>query len=44
MKSSKVLIHIDLMCMDMMARTHRKNFSTCLRDSPLFLKWLREVE
>ena len=44
MKSSKVLMHMDLMCMDMMARTQRKNFSTCLRDSPLFLKWARQVE
>ena len=37
MKSSRVLMHIDLRWMDMMARTHRKNFSTCLKDSPFFL-------
>ena len=41
MKSSRVLMHIDLMCIDMMALTQRKNFSTCLSDSPLFLQWLR---
>ena len=39
MKSSSVLMHIDLMCIDMMALTQRKNFSTCLRDSPLFLNF-----
>ena len=38
MKSSRVLMHIDLTCMDMTALTQRKNFSTCLSDSPLFLK------
>ena len=37
MKSSRVLMHMDLRCIDIMACTHRKNFSTCLRDSPLFL-------
>ena len=38
MKSSRVLMHIDLRCMDIMALTHKKNFSTCLNDSPFFLK------
>ena len=42
MKSSKVLMHMDLMCIDMTARTQRKNFSTCLSDSPLFLKCSRQ--
>ena len=41
MKSSRVLMHIDLMCIDMTALTQRKNFSTCLSDSPLFLQGLR---
>ena len=38
MKSSKVLMHIDLKCIDITALTQRKNFSTCLRDSPFFLE------
>ena len=44
MKSSRVLMHIDLTCMDMTALTQRKNFSTCRSDSPLFLKVRHESD
>ena len=42
MKSSRVLMHIDLKCIDIIARTHRKNFSTCRSDSPFFLQNIYE--